>query len=155
MIEAGEELAGEGRLEDKMDIFYLTREDIRSTHDLRPIAEQKKADYYRDLNRPAPRVLNSTGESVYAVVDRVADNACRGIAVSPGVYEGRVKILADPSEGDKLESGDILVTVATNPAWTPLFFELEPWSWKREGPCRTVRLYRGNTACRRWPGWPT
>ncbi len=124
LIEAGEELTGEGRLEDKMDIFYLTREDIRSNHDLKPIAEQKKADYYRDLNRPAPRVLNSTGESVYAVVDRVADNAYRGIAVSPGVYEGRVKILADPAEGDKLESGDILVTVATNPAWTPLFLRI-------------------------------
>ncbi len=124
LIEAGEELAQEGRLEDKMDIFYLTREDIRSNHDLRPIAEQKKADYYRDLNRAAPRVLTSTGESVYAVVDRVADNAYRGIAVSPGIYEGRAKILADPAEGGKLESGDILVTVATNPAWTPLFLRI-------------------------------
>ncbi len=124
MIEAGQELAGEGRLEDKMDIFYLTRQDIRSHHDLKPLVEQKKPDYFRDLNRPAPRILTGTGESIYAVVDRVADNAYKGIAVSPGVYEGRVKILADPAEGGKLENGDILVTVATNPAWTPLFLRI-------------------------------
>jgi len=124
MIEAGEELAKEGRLEDKLDIFYLTRQDIRSHHDLKPLVEQKKPEYFRDLNRPAPRILTGTGESIYAVVDRVAENAYRGIAVSPGVYEGRVKILADPSEGGKLESGDILVTVATNPAWTPLFLRI-------------------------------
>ena len=124
MIEAGEELTKEGRLEDKLDIFYLTREDIRSYHDLKPLVEQKKPGYYRDLNRPAPRILTGTGESIYAVVDRVAENAYRGIAVSPGVYEGRVKILADPSEGGKLESGDILITVATNPAWTPLFLRI-------------------------------
>jgi len=124
MVEAGEELAGEGRLEDKMDIFFLTREEIRTHHDLKSLVEQKKPEYFRDLNRPAPRVLTSTGESVYAVMDQVAENAYRGIAVSPGVYEGRVKILADPAEGDKLESGDILVTVATNPAWTPLFLRI-------------------------------
>lgn len=121
MIEAGEELAAQGRIEDKMDIFYLTRKDIRSHHDLKPLVNQNKPAYFRDLNRPAPRVLTSTGESIYAVVDQVADNAYRGIAVSPGVYEGTVKILADPAEGSKLKNGDILVTVATNPAWTPLF----------------------------------
>jgi len=124
MIEAGEELAKAGRLEDKLDIFYLTRQDIRSHHDLTLLVEQKKPDYYRDLNRPAPRILTGTGESIYAVVDQVADNAYRGIAVSPGVYEGRVRILADPAEGGKLENGDILVTVATNPAWTPLFLRI-------------------------------
>ena len=124
MIEAGEELAAQGRIEDKMDIFYLTRKDIRFHHDLKPLVDQKKPDYFRDLNRPAPRVLTSTGESIYAVVDQVADNAYRGIAVSPGVYEGTVKILADPAEGSKLDNGDILVTVATNPAWTPLFLRI-------------------------------
>merc|ERR1712232_1554383 len=42
-----------------------------------------------------------------------------GAAISPGVAEGTVRILTSPTE--RLEPGDVLVTVVTDPSWTPLF----------------------------------
>jgi len=39
----------------------------------------------------------------------------KGIPASPGVVSGKVKIIKDPSELDKLEEGDILVAKMTNP----------------------------------------
>lgn len=46
-------------------------------------------------------------------------SAIEGIAGSPGVVEGRVRIVADPYED--FEDGDVLVTTMTDTAWTPLF----------------------------------
>ena len=42
-----------------------------------------------------------------------------GEAVSPGAYEGTVRVLHDPSE--RLLPGEVLVCESTNPAWTPHF----------------------------------
>ena len=42
------------------------------------------------------------------------------MAVSNGIYTGRAKVLKTPYE-KRLEPGDILVTVATEPSWTPVF----------------------------------
>ena len=43
-----------------------------------------------------------------------------GLAVSAGIVEGRARIIFDMASAD-LERGDILVTTATDPSWTPLF----------------------------------
>ena len=44
-----------------------------------------------------------------------------GTAASPGRVRGRARVLGFPSEYTRLEPGDVLVTVATTPSWTPLF----------------------------------
>jgi pyruvate,water dikinase len=43
-----------------------------------------------------------------------------GTAVSPGIYEGRVRVVFDPGDA-KLEPGEVLVAAGADPAWTPLF----------------------------------
>jgi pyruvate,water dikinase len=43
-----------------------------------------------------------------------------GQAISPGVVKGPVKVLHRPDEKPVLP-GDILITRATDPGWTPLF----------------------------------
>jgi rifampicin phosphotransferase len=40
---------------------------------------------------------------------------------SGGVVVGRVRVLHDPREADRLAPGDVLVAARTDPAWTPLF----------------------------------
>jgi phosphohistidine swiveling domain-containing protein len=45
----------------------------------------------------------------------------QGLGISPGVVRGRVRVIRSPSEGDKLQPGEILVACATDPGWTPLF----------------------------------
>jgi len=43
-----------------------------------------------------------------------------GSPVSPGMVEGRVRLVLDP-RGAALEPGEILVCPGTDPSWTPLF----------------------------------
>lgn len=40
--------------------------------------------------------------------------------LSPGVYEGTIRVVLDPLNST-LQEGEIMVTESTNPAWTPLF----------------------------------
>jgi pyruvate, water dikinase len=48
-----------------------------------------------------------------------ADAIIRGLAASPGVVSGRVRVLMSPKEGHGLEQGEILVAPMTNPDWVP------------------------------------
>ncbi len=45
----------------------------------------------------------------------------KGFAGAAGRVEGIVRILETPEEGQKLQSGEILVATTTNVGWTPLF----------------------------------
>jgi pyruvate,water dikinase len=48
-------------------------------------------------------------------------NKVKGLAGSAGVIRGTARILHSLSDAGKLQSGDVLITVATEPPWTPLF----------------------------------
>jgi phosphoenolpyruvate synthase/pyruvate phosphate dikinase len=50
----------------------------------------------------------------------VPAGALVGLPVSAGTVEGRARVILEMSEAD-LEPGDILVTVGTDPSWSPLF----------------------------------
>ena len=86
------------------------------------IAERRNA-YERELRRrQVPRVLVSDGRVFYEGVGamRHDDDVITGSPVSPGVAEGRIHIVLDPS-GTQLSPGEIIVCPGTDPAWTPLF----------------------------------
>jgi len=131
----GEELVVQGRLEDKMDIFYASFADIRSGENLQDLVKKNKEEYSRELERTAPRIITSTGECIYTTLEEVEkDNTLIGIPVSPGIYEGKVRLLKHPEEGVKLCKGEILVTKATTPAWTPLFLKIGGLIMETGGP---------------------
>jgi pyruvate,water dikinase len=44
-----------------------------------------------------------------------------GVPGSPGVAEGRARVVMHPSDPFALEPGDVLIAPITDPAWTPLF----------------------------------
>jgi pyruvate, water dikinase len=44
-----------------------------------------------------------------------------GIPASPGVAEGRARVVADPRQLAQVEDGEILVAASTSPSWTPVF----------------------------------
>ncbi|OEF97103.1 PEP/pyruvate-binding domain-containing protein [Desulfuribacillus alkaliarsenatis] len=134
LTEVGEELVSQGRLKQASDIFYVTVEDIRSDKDLKLLVYANKEEYQREFNRNAPKVLTSTGESVFAPIEESDGNSLSGVAVSPGVYEGKVRVLHHPEEGHKVEKGEILVTIGTNPSWTPLFLKLGALIMETGGP---------------------
>jgi pyruvate,water dikinase len=68
--------------------------------------ENKRMDYY---DSSMPVVLAADSETL------------KGFAGAAGKIEGKVRILRNPEDGDKLEQGEILVAVTTNVGWTPLF----------------------------------
>ena len=44
------------------------------------------------------------------------------IGASPGVIEGRVRVVLDPAEVDVIDEGEILIARNTDPAWASLMF---------------------------------
>ena len=49
------------------------------------------------------------------------DQVLTGIPASPGRYTGRVRLIKDESEFDRLQPGDVLVCPVTSPVWSVLF----------------------------------
>ncbi len=66
------------------------------------------------------RVIDSRGKIYYPPRKAAADGELSGVPISPGIVQGRVKVLRYASE-KKLVPGEILVARATDPGWTPLF----------------------------------
>jgi pyruvate,water dikinase len=126
MLVEAERLVRSGVLSEKEDIFYLRFEEL---HDMvrtnrlddQLVRQRKDAFISYQALRP-PRVFTSDGEIVagtYARID-VPAGALVGLPVSAGTSEGRARIVHDVDEAD-FEAGDILVTVYTDPSWTPAF----------------------------------
>lgn len=59
------------------------------------------------------------GEDAYS--DDAHGDRLQGLGISPGVVTGPARVLRSLSEADTLRPGEILVTQATDPGWTPLF----------------------------------
>lgn len=82
---------------------------------LRALVTRHKArrDTLKDVPLLDPRLFQRTRQD--------ADVRRLGTAGSPGIAEGPVRAIRDASDFGKLQSGDVLVSPYSNPAWTPLF----------------------------------
>ncbi|MBV7529831.1 rifamycin-inactivating phosphotransferase [Chitinophaga sp. sic0106] len=115
-----------GVIHDKEDIFYLSFEELRDAIKTQYIDQQlireRKAAFLTFEKLIPPRVMTSDGEIITGryTRDHLPANAIAGLAVSSGVVEGRARVIPDITEAH-LEKGDILVTVFTDPSWTPVF----------------------------------
>jgi phosphoenolpyruvate synthase/pyruvate phosphate dikinase len=129
LLEEADRLVAAEVVDAREDIFYLTFDELREAVragrvDDELIAERKVAfETFRTLS--PPRVLTSDGEAIIGTYrhDDVPAGVLVGLAVSAGTVEGRARVIQDLSDAD-LESGDILVTAATDPSWTPLFVRI-------------------------------
>jgi pyruvate,water dikinase len=115
-----------GRLDHRDQIFHLTVEDIARAEndpqfDLKPVIEANTA-YWKTVKdrKDWPRILDSRGKFFRMAPDTSVPGSLIGEPIAPGVVRGRAKVLNDPYE-KPLERGEILVTRATDPGWTPLF----------------------------------
>ncbi|MBK9695972.1 MAG: phosphoenolpyruvate synthase [Propionibacteriaceae bacterium] len=126
LLESGADLVAAGVLERADDVCFLRLAELDRvwTQDAahwRPIITARRRLDDRETRRAqVPRVILSDGRTFYEGLADAADGALAGSPVSPGVAEGRVRVVSDPAS-ESLAPGEILVCRATDPAWTPLF----------------------------------
>ena len=122
ILGVGEEFVKGGLINNKNDIFLLFKEDIIPKENLKEKIEKNKANYQLEMARTSiPRIVLNTGETYYSAqkIDPKS-KVIQGMPLSPGIYEGTIRVVFDPLN-TKLQEGEIMVTESTNPAWTPLF----------------------------------
>ncbi|MET0662414.1 MAG: rifamycin-inactivating phosphotransferase, partial [Ilumatobacteraceae bacterium] len=126
--EAGR-LVRAGVLGDPDDIFFLTFQELHDVVRTQRVDDQlirrRKDDFGTFRSLTPPRVLTSDGEVVAGTYrrDGLPTGALIGLAVSAGDVEGRARVILDMAAAD-VEAGDILVTTATDPSWSPLFVQV-------------------------------
>jgi len=113
-------------LRDREDIFYLRFEEFHEVVRTKEVDEaliRRRKDAFRSYEAlTPPRVLTSEGEVVAGAYRHggLPEGALAGLPVSAGTIEGRARVILDMAKAE-FEAGDILVTVYTDPSWTPLF----------------------------------
>lgn len=122
---AGELLVAAGHLDTADDVFWLTLDEaFDPPATTRERVAQRRSDYAGYATLPAwPRLVFS-GEPfdlhprhVHAARGQGgADTVLQGTGASPGVAEGRVRLVR-PGESPRMETGEVLVTTMTDPGW--------------------------------------
>jgi rifampicin phosphotransferase len=134
----GGQLATEGILAEREQIFYLTMDEVWDyvrgaavSTDLRGLAELRKQEYdqYRQSTTPAPDERYETFGMVYhrnlfknhrAVTTKFVDGKLHGIGCCQGIVEAHASVVHHPSDAVDLV-GTILVAERTDPGWVPLY----------------------------------
>jgi len=118
----GQDLLGRGQIESPDDVFYLTIPELldRLPDELGEVIARRRAQRagYEILELPD----SWTGEvsPLDADIER-ASALPAGIGVSPGIVEGRARVIRDLREDADLEPGEILVCETTDPSWAAYF----------------------------------
>ena len=119
-LDIARELVKAGAIAETADIFFLTPAEIkeaRTGKNFLALIKTRKFQYAGYMSeKPAAMI----GESDIITKD-VSAGSLTGIACSPGRVEGVARVLTDISEAGDLKPGEIMVTLHTDPGWTPLF----------------------------------
>ncbi|HZQ10907.1 MAG TPA: PEP/pyruvate-binding domain-containing protein [Anaerolineae bacterium] len=113
------------------DIFFLTLDEMSDIAQQAPanrprmqnVINARRAEFQANAQRTPPPILREgiAIETTNVTVDEQVEGQWRGIAGSPGIATGTVRVIRGPEEFEKLQRGEILVAPLTNPVWTPLF----------------------------------
>jgi len=117
-------------------IFWLNRDEIAGLLQQRPepiviVARQKRAKQFQSITLPSSfslkeleqRLLQPEQDLEAPDSSATQNQSWAGEPLSPGVREGWVRLVTDPSsiEIEAWPAQTVLVAVATDPGWTPLF----------------------------------
>jgi pyruvate,water dikinase len=127
-----------GLLDREDDFFFLGVQEVEAVLvilaqgeaaagglDLRSVVASRRLAFAHWFTVAAPEVLDRQGRPVAAAAAPVADadgaSVLRGVAASRGRVTGVARVVSDPRAANTLRPGEILVTRATDPGWTPVF----------------------------------
>lgn len=125
----GQRWVERGWLKQPDDIFFLTVGELEMLiaggdpmalgHDLPTLVANRHLAYEYWFTIVPPEVIGPDGQPI--VEKEEESTVLKGIAVSSGRVRGFARIVRDPREAARLHAGEILVTQATDPGWTPVF----------------------------------
>ena len=125
----GQRWAERGWLKSPNDFFFLTVTEIQAiveagtpsamSQDLHALTANRRLAYEYWFTVVPPDVIGPDGKPVIEEEENV--HVLEGIAASGGQVRGKARIVLDPREAATLRVGEILVTQATDPGWTPVF----------------------------------
>jgi pyruvate,water dikinase len=140
ILEFGRRYVQSGILETTNDVFHLTLDELQNGREttFNQLVQDRKATIAHFSQVTAPPMLGTAppfemtdagsviramfkGELAQPNDNPREANKVKGLAGSAGVIRGTARILHSLSDAGKLQSGDVLITVATEPPWTPLF----------------------------------
>lgn len=134
--ELGKRLHADAKLESADDIFYLELGEVLAAWEstgtilnLGDLAAQRRTEFaiYQG-ETPPPDRFETRGpvhrythfEETKKAEEAGSMDGIRGIGACPGKVTGRVRVVLDP-RGARLEPGEILVALQTDPGWVVLF----------------------------------
>lgn len=130
--ELGLRLAAGGAIAQPEDIYWLEAQEAdalaaaleanEALSSYAPSVESRKADWRRARTAAPPTVLpeNHLLAKVFAP-PKPQVNLLKGKGTSAGQVTAPACVLRGPEDFGQMRPGDVLVAVATTPAWTPLF----------------------------------
>lgn len=140
ILEIGRRLMQAGALDGVNDVFYLTPEELQNGRDMamKELIQKRKAEMEHFSHVTPPPMLGTApafemtdggsmvralfkGEMSPANTSNSEKNKVKGLPGSAGRARGTARVIHSLAEAGKLQPGDVLVAVATEPPWTPLF----------------------------------
>ncbi len=122
------ELQSAGVIGETNDIFFLHFSELSTmvtkspaSDGYIPAARQRRLVYEAQCAKPAALKILEYQGSRQPVFREEFTGELRGIACSPGIVTGLVRVITDAEKAADLQPGEILVAPSTNPGWTPLF----------------------------------
>jgi pyruvate,water dikinase len=127
LIAVGRIFVGRGLLTDEEDVFFLGIQEVMladagnlSPKDIEIRVRARRRVYERYTHKEPPKYIRGWEKFDD---DQLPDDGegLRGTAASSGVITGRARVCRSLDQISRIEKGDILITVATDPAWTTVF----------------------------------
>ena len=124
LLYLGHAACARGWLANADEIRLLTWPEVRGLFDgtedpaiLPGTVARRRSVREADVAMEPPTFLS--GDAV--AIEAMGDARMQGLGISSGRVRGRVRVLRKVAEGHRLKPGEVLVTHAVDPSWTPLF----------------------------------
>ena len=121
--ELGQRWVMRGLIDHPEDVYFLSLAEMDVVAESQESAKDKvleaRQEFDANLRRQWPYIIR--GEEEIYMQAEITEGDLQGVAGSPGVVSGPVRVIRGPDEFGTLQRGEILVAPLTNPTWTPLF----------------------------------
>lgn len=118
--ETGKRLYSEDFIEDPDDVFFAFREELDHLNDLNSnILVKRREGYHKNLKITPPQVLgDGPALDIGGAPDMKMKRELEGLGVGAGIGGGKVVLVHNPGDYDRIKAGDVVVASKAAPELT-------------------------------------